>query len=433
MTARRASKGGWARRELRRRVDALHRRRERVTPTEFNEVVERQGGIHGDLRTALPLTLAFDVCEELRRRGRGKVVTAEMSEQMRIEAMKEAKWAASVDDSPKACAVFAVDMALHWSTRPLGFDIPPPGAYVRGEGRPSYFDALQNCWVWPVAKPKAADEDDDDLAVQVVDGGDDIVECLPEESDSTTPVPLALKDLARIRRLIPDVASVRASARLPATWSPQHNHTIYTCDVIRLPVEALALVKQVVMDTTSAVTRDYSLARKNPAALCIGAGWGGTAQALSALLPLHWVYHQPWPYHDAALPPLPWEVVVLNVPSKHHWSVAEMMRNPGEVPHRTRQRVLRGHDGPGGQHVKVLVEAALDQVAPDTLLVLLADQKTYQQAVGLLRTSPKVLPTTDLGMDTQARPVWIGYDKQPWAPHGLPRPSGRLLTFWRGR
>ena len=100
MTASRtvAARPRWPRRELRRRVDALHRQRERVSPADWSRDAHLHphphphphDELHDDLRTAPPLTLAFEVAQELRRRGRSSIVDSKMSEQMRVKALQEA-------------------------------------------------------------------------------------------------------------------------------------------------------------------------------------------------------------------------------------------------------------------------------------------------------------------------------------------------------
>ena len=433
------SPGVWRRRELRRRVDGLHRQRVRVEEVEWAREAEEQAHLHKDIQTARPLTLAHHVAEELRRRRRGKVIDDKMLELVRGRAMAEATWAATRDDSPVACAVFAVDTALHWTQRPLRFDTAPPGCFIRGRGRASFYDGLKARWVWPVGNGGTPDEDDRiDL-----DLGDDIEEedtldrhkqpgdDLPEEPDTMMPVPLMDKDLARLRRLVIDLDRVRSTGASQASWAPSVKANIYTCDVIRPPLEALLLVKHALADLASS-DASVSLA-ETPAAMCIGTGWGGAAQALSALLPLHWVYHQPWPYHEATSPPLDWEVVVLNVPSRHHWRAARLVATPGTVPHHIQRRILRDVErSSGGGHVKMLVEAALKHVRQGTIIALMADERTYLQASGHMRISRKVESLLVLDLDTDDQPVWVSYQQKPWTPHNLPRPSARLVSFWRG-
>jgi len=417
----------------------------KVSPSEFDEAVQMQAHLHGDLSDAPPLTLAFDVAQELRRRSWSKAVDAKMSGQMHIKVMAEAKWAAALDDSPRACAVFAVDMAVNWAMRPLGFDTAPKACFVRGHARRSVFNALKNAWEWPVGEAGAPDADDEVFdpdadtdaeeqatppvrpRVETVENMDDA-----HKPDSTDPMPLALRDLARVRRLVPDLDAIKATGTLLASWSPRHKNSIYTCDMTRPPVEALAVVRAVVGSV--APTKPTLRLTDTPAALCIGCGWGGAAQALSALLPQHWVYHQPWPYHEIGLPPLAWQVVVLNVPSRLHWRAARVAARPGEIPPHIRQRVLREIPTPsGGRHVEQLVREALLNAKAKTLIALMADYRTHQQAVGLLRTrSGKSLASVHLnGIDTGQDPIWVAYHKQPWTPHGLPRPTGRVVSFWR--
>jgi hypothetical protein len=406
------SPGGRTRRELHSRIDALHLQREKLPDYAFNKAVEGQRHLPDDLATAPPMTLAFSVKREFFRRGRGNVVGADMSEQMRRIAMDEAKWAVTRDDNPNVCARFAVDMALNWATRSLGFDIAPPGCFVQGGLRPSYFDVLKNSWVWPMTKWPIPDDDD---------GG--------AQPDTTTPVPLMYGDLAQLTKAAQNLALARCLKVIPATWAPKTQSSIYICDMTRPPVEVLVVITRA-MEALSPPRRSLSLI-STPAALCIGAGWGGTAQALSALLPLHWVYHQPWPYHDLAMPPLDWEVVVLNVPARHQWLAAKVIGTPGEVPTRIHKKVMRGiGSNNGGKHVELLVKAAVSKLGPKTLLVLVADHRTYQSALGHLKTRAQVVPATFDGLDTEKQPIWVGYENRPWAPHGLPRPTARLMSFW---
>ena len=84
-----------------------------------------------------------------------------------------------------------------------------------------------------------------------------------------------------------------------------------------------------------------------------------------------------------------------------------------------------------GEHVELLVNEALKHVGPKTLIVLMADYRTYQQALGHLRVNRVVTPVTFNGIDTGQQPVWCAYRQQPWAPHGLPRPTARMVSFWK--
>jgi len=352
-----------------------------------------------------------------------------MSEHFRLLAMQEARWASTHEDNQQVCARFAVDIALHKAKRTLPFYERPPGTWIYGEPAVTYFDALKNTWVLPCREPLSLAPDDDDASSNLTEQRDP--EDLPEEPDATIQVPLSHKDLAAIRALTAWSVAQEGAFAVSASWAPEHIRAVYSCDVVRPPMEALALVRDAVQGLACGQAA-FNLS-ETPAVLFVGGGWGGAAQALSALLRRHQVFHIPSPYHDlAATPPIRWELVVLNVPSLLHWRAAEVAAQPKEIPSRKdRASIARAKGKEGGEHVKMLVDTALAVTEPECLVVLMADVLTYRQAVGHLKSRGTVVPVPAHGHDTSRLPLWVGYDRQPWTPHTLPRPTGRCVSFWR--
>jgi len=367
-----------------------------------------------------PLTLGSFINRELVRRGRRSLATAKMSNGFRLRSLAEARWAMKLDDNPEVCAAFAVESVLYDTARTLRFDVAPPGAWVRGEGRPAYYDALQAKWTLPGTR-SSQQRDEDELEEIEDDEG--------SQEPIREPLPFSFTDIKAIRGIALDLPAALASSSLKPSWSPRHENTTMLADVGRPPVEALVLAALASRERAPGF-QTLALDQEVPSALCIATGWGGAAQAMSALLRMHRVFHLPEPYHDFEVPPVDFDLVVLNIPSRLHWVVAEALRDPGALPLlEMRSRLRRGRDQVGGGHVTRLVQQASTAMNDDTLLVVMADEKTHQQAMERLQGG-NLRKVEALGFDKDQQPIWVGYDRKPWAPHNLPRPTGRCVTFW---
>ena len=390
---------GRVRRELRLRVDALHRQRERQAATDprgYGAEVEAQTHLHLDMTDAPPLTLASQIAEEFRRRRRLRVLDDRMLEQVRGWAISEGRWAFGRDPSLRACAAFGVERALYRATRLLPFDTHPPDCIVRGEPFNAHFAPLKNRWIF-------------------------------EQADPDWPNPLTLGDRADIRRLVVDWDQIGSAGVVTASWSPKTPRTIFTCDVMRPPVEAMVLASHAIDPPVQPVRLRLD---KQPAVLCVGTGWGSGPQALSLMLSLHRVYHLPIPFAVKVPPNIDWDAVVINIPSVHHWTAAQASSRPGELPHYIHQAAVRGKLG-GQGIIAGIIEAAAQHCRSGRLVVLMADYEMYESGMAELLSSSDLVPQLVCGIDTSSRPIWVGYQTRPWAPHGFPRPSGRLVSFWR--
>ena len=389
---------GRSRRELRLRVDALRRQRERqvrADPLSVACEVDAQSGLHADLASAPPLTLAFQIGEEFRRRRRLRVLDDEMLQQVRGWAMNAGRWAIGRDPSLRVCATFAVEHALHVATRMLPFDTHPPDCMVGGEPYNSVFDGLNNKWTFG-------------------------------EADPDWPNPLSLKSRASIRRLTIDWLRARGEGVVPANWQPEKPKTVLTCDAMRPPVEAMILAAESIQPSAGEIRLRLD---EHPSVLCVGCGWGGAAQALSVRLPLYRVCHRPIPFAEKDQPDLDLRAVVINVPSARDWRAARVARTTGATPARIQRKLFRSQHDRSSKHVEEIVGAAASRLQPGCLVVLMADYAVHDPALDHLRGVAHLAPEQVRGLGE--RSIWVGYEKPPWAPHGFPRPSGRLESFWR--
>lgn len=384
--------------ELRLRVDALHRQHEQVAPGIFAAEVDAQKLLHRDITDAPPLTLAFEVAQEFQRRHRLRALADKMLEQVRGCAMTHAKWAFGRDPNIRVCATFAAEMAQHQATRSLPYDSDPPDCFIAGVPYADIFDGLKNVRVF-------------------------------EPMDPDWPSPLTRLDRSRVGRLSVDWSHVEADRLAPSSWAPEQPKSGFRCDVMRPPAEALALVQEM----TKTPSRFDLCGDTAPAVLLVGAGWCSAAQVLSMLLRHHRVYHLPMPFANKVLPPTTnWDAVIINVPSQHHWAVALASAKPGELAAREHQAILRGQLGPkGNQHVKTIVHAAAQHFQPGCKVIIMADKDAYGLTLERVHGAAHLAPLTVHGIDTGKQPIWVGYDERPWAPHGFPGPSGRLVSFWR--
>ena len=348
-----------------------------------------------------PFTVARYVREEIelrRREPQGGAVY--------FTAMQEAEWALTREPNPQVCACYAVARSLdRYQRHP--FDDAVPCCFVGGRPYRSRTNLFTKAHVF-------ADWDDN-------------WRCIPQP------------DLNSVASLTPQWTALETSRTLTATWKPDYPNVAITADPMRPPVEALALVGSALTAAPNEGTGtepwslgfDAEYALTLPAVCTFGLGYAAAVQALSAMQPSFRIYGQPAPYELREQPRRRWHATVVNLPSAHAWSVAQMLTNPDSMlmPFLRRKAVLRGKHLFATNHLEFLVREAIHQSRGGAMLCLLGDPEPYHKGLKLLR--PLLQPKVVAGIDTSDRPIWVGYDKRPWAPFGIPRPTGKLLSFWR--
>jgi len=221
-----------------------------------------------------------------------------------------------------------------------------------------------------------------------------------------------------------------------ARWSPRYSFRAYDADPIRPPMETMALIRQQVMGLSDELDDlELELAVKDiqaQAALCVGLGFGVVAQAMSVMLPTFHIASLPVPYftsdHDVErLARQTWDTVIMGLPSLHAWQVANLLAGHPEMTFIKRRNILQGHYAQGDPtaHVPAFLELAFRFLRPGTKVVLIGDPVPYHAVLNALQANVEPLP------DTTRRGLWVDYPEKQWAPHGLPRPTGKVLSFWR--
>jgi len=244
-------------------------------------------------------------------------------------------------------------------------------------------------------------------------------------------------DMRRIRNLRSTSYQCSKTAILPATWEPEIPSSLITCDPMRPPVEVLSLVAQAIQAEVAVDgVKEYSPPAFR-AVLGIGLGFAFAAQALSLLVPGHRVYHQPVPYHRFDLPNEDWDAVILNIPSSHAWRVADLLSQRRDTTYLQRRAILTGKengiDGAFVDHVIELLDVALRHCAAGRLLIIMGDPEPYHIVTRALFETGFTIPAGLSGLDTTDRGIWVDYPpaQAPWAPHRIPRPTGKVVSFWR--
>jgi hypothetical protein len=249
---------------------------------------------------------------------------------------------------------------------------------------------------------------------------------------------LSPRDLDTIKRLDVPLDRIKTTATFPATWSAGRPSRMLRADTVRPPMEAVALAAQLIRRVLAGPSfspfgfHEFDLDSLRPV-LCIGTGFAATAQALSALLPLRHVYHLPRPLFELPVARQLWDAIIVNIPSRRSWRVAWHIGMSDRTTFVRRRAVLQtrhGIESPLGHIGNLLMKATRHRVG-GKVLVLMGDPPQHHEAVSRLRAAKLVEPLVVEGIDTSERPIWVGYDKQPWAPHGLPRPTGKLVSIWR--
>ena len=374
-------------RELRLRVDAMLRVMDPAVAAVPPTMPDLLAELLGD--PLVPFSLARAVHQECARRLRSGNTSLE------DWAFYEARTAAGHDPNPHVQAAFGVERALAREARKLPFDEAPPAVLVRGTPPASVLR-----------------QDPDDLASQ----------------GEVWTSALTVSDLASLAAVHPNWTAA-VSGTVPARWSPMHPRSAWTGDVVRPPAEALALVADVVRGHAPPPRLGLCTAGA-PAILLVGCGYVGAAQALSMMLPLHHVHHDAAPFGHQPAAARRWSAVVVNVPAAHDWQVATMLSDPSRFSVVERRAILQGNRRHRGvEHVGQLVDAAHRHLRKGCLVAVLADWSANAAVVADL--SVVLVPEIVAGIDTSMTPLWVGYEQAPWAPHGLPSPSGRLVSFWR--
>jgi len=244
-----------------------------------------------------------------------------------------------------------------------------------------------------------------------------------------------LEALKHHRISLDDIAS---TGTYPATWTPANPTKKYTADVVRPPMEAVVLAVGLIRRALAGPLLapvgiyEFDMNHLGPV-LCLGMGLAAAAQALSSLLPLQQVHHLPRPYFELPVARQPWDAIVLNIPSRHGWRVARHIGMSDKTTFVQRHAILQKKYGLNEpmEHVGSLLKKVVRHRVSGKILVLMGDGKQHHEAVRRLLAAKLVQPEVVEGIDTSNRPIWMGYDKPPWAPHGLPSPTGKLLSIWR--
>ena len=246
------------------------------------------------------------------------------------------------------------------------------------------------------------------------------------------------RDLDAISRLRVSLDDIATKGTCPATWISKDPNRKLLADVVRPPMEAIVLGSHLIRHALAgplvapAGVYGFDMNDLGPV-LCIGAGLAAAAQVLSQLLPRQQVHHLPCPYFELPVVRQPWDAIVLNIPARQLWRVAGHIGMSDKTTFIRRHAVLQKKHALARplEHVSGLLKTAVRHRVKGKPLVLMADGEQHHEAVRRLLAAKLVEPLVVDGIDTSERPIWVGYDKQPWAPHGLPSPTGKLVSIWR--
>ena len=309
-------------------------------------------------------------------------------------AMNEARWALTKDPCPKVAAAYGLERALHengsWLPDGAGAD-----CYVGGDAYTVMGDPLLN------ARRFIRCEDRLD--------------------------PIKQPDRADLRKRTAPWEEA-ATGGITAGWAPKVRATLFDCDAMRPPVEALALVADAFRAGPVPIRMKPD---KLPPLLCIGLGWGAGAAALSIQMSAHRVFHLPVPFDAPRVAPLKWQAVVVNVPDWKSWRVMEMLGHPTDFTVSQRLKILREHHDPTrADHVPAILDLVRQHVRPGVPVAVLTACGVHQRVKAALTGDLGLQGQVVAGIDTDKRPIWVGYERRPWAPHQVPSPTGRLVSFW---
>jgi hypothetical protein len=255
-------------------------------------------------------------------------------------------------------------------------------------------------------------------------------------------------DLDRLR-LLPGLVARSLSASgetcLQGTWSPEGETRVHASDLMRPPVEALAVVAldagAVEVTAFTGIVEIVPSTAVSKQVLAIGFGHQAGVQALSVMLPDASIYADAAPYHSDPIKPRAWHLLVVNVPlasaveiaaclgsggSEHQPTVREF----GEVRARSLRKLDARIDHLGG----LLGRLALHAHA-GCKLVVLADPQLAGAVQGQL--TDRGYRRSELAVGTRKLPaLYTASEVHPeGAPprlgrRGLPAPTGRVVTAW---
>lgn len=399
--------------ERRARIDALHRAAEPTGVLSFAEILRHDQRGSGSSRSDRP-TLDSCIDRELRRARANGVISTLADRAHRI-----AEIAKKQEPNIRILAAFAVERALAEMAHGLPFSDASPDGFVDGTAYVSQTDpvtgeVIHRAWDAPAG---------------------------PE--DATTPGAwhgILPDDLTAVRALTVPWERIRSKANFPAIWAPRAPKSVYQADPVRPPVEAMVLAADVInghlfTDHSGWMLREELLATgafRRPTVVAVGLGYAAAAQALSARLPLGRVVHRPVPYEWAKVVTGPTSAVVLGVPSLHSMAVAEMLSGHRQLTFLARRAVIEGKKTPPEfvEHVPRLLELGMVNRLAGAPLILVGDTQPHAEAVRLIRAHGLAIPLIHEGVDSGKRGVWVGYLRPQWAPHGLPGPTSKVVSFW---
>lgn len=368
-------------REEHRRVDGLHRA--------FDAAIQAGKWLRRPTYTPSPEY----VQDELRRRRRSGLALLQSAQDFSDGVI-------SIEPNPVVRAAFGVERALDQGIQGLPFNHWVPDCFLDGVAYRSCFDWLRNTAVW-------------------------------EPLDWSS---LSQAALSSVRKVKVSLADVAATQILRATWRPDDLTSVATCDPLRPPVEALALVANVIAPGAQGSAVCECEPQRFPSVLGIGLGFAVAAQCLSVLLPAHRVYHLPVPFERGVKTPRgPWQAVFVNIPNARAWAVADLLSQRRDTGYIERRQVLRGGDTKGDDYIIELLQLVIKHCAQGSLLAVMGDPKPYHIALLALVERGFIVPVPFAELDTGKRGVWVDYaaGEVPWAPHRIPRPTGKVVSFWR--
>ena len=369
-------------RELRRRVDRLHREYDRHDrlPGLLDENDRPRSGAPSDSRFTLRAEIR--ACLDRRRETWSGIAS--------FGAERYAREMADLELNPVVLAQFARERVGADARQALSFDHAPPLYYLNG--RPCVVDGR--------GRVRRASFDGRDYPA------------VPAEV------------IASARTVNVDVELAKASGVVPARWSPGRSSPVVDCDPMRPPVEAMALIAAVVPASAANV-------------VCAATGYSFAAQALSAHLPHSLVHADPTPYETSAgSPAASFDLTVLGFPSFHQYLVAwALLGRGGDAPvtcHLGRQAILHGTGRRADEvhHLPELLHRARVHRSPGKLLALVGDPEPHHAAVVQLLRGADIEPTVG-GLETERRGIWVDYVAPQPSRYGVPRPTGKVVSFWR--
>jgi len=343
-----------------------------------------------------PFTLSDSIKNEARCNG-GKI-----SSVLSVRAEMIARLVEIREPNPVVRAAFGVERAKVEMSHALPFDHSCPSAFIDGEGFADNFDPALRCRELRPA---------------------------PEGPG------LHPEDLKSLRNLRPRVRE----GCVTANWAPSHPVRVWDADPVRPPAEALALVAKQINGRVGYDEEEFLGIHeiKAPTIMCIGLGFSAAVQALSAMAPNALVRHIPVPYlflnqgEMNRLARMNWDVVILNVPTLHAWQVGALLGGAPGMSFLQRRTIMEGRLAKNDPiaHVNALVDLTEKFRRPGTSLAVLGDPAPFHEAMRIMGDTTESLPDDMFGTDKRA--VWIDWTERPWAPHNIPKPTGKIVTFRR--